>query len=63
MAALIREAVTAYLSMENEVTASEYANDPIWQLATIGDQFKEGGFEDASENHDKYIYGLDAIDS
>jgi hypothetical protein len=53
----IREAVTEYLAArdEDEQIPILTADDPIWNI--IG--MFEGGPEDGSVNHDKYIYTRD----
>ncbi len=57
MATHIREALALYVvdTKENAEDASKYAippDDLIWDMIGMG----EGGPEDGSVNHDKYIY-------
>jgi hypothetical protein len=54
MAEQIREALQAYLVKTIESSSILRADDPLWSLVGAGE-----GPEDASVNHDKYIYGWD----
>ena len=60
MAQLIREAVAAYIVLEEgeqgDFDLEAYLNDPLWQIPDIAEELGPSGFADGSVNHDSYLY-------